>query len=82
MSSLKLKIYPNPNGGTFTLELPNELNAYDLQIALVNAVGKEVNLNVERNGSSLQLSTQAVPGVYFLILSSENGSFYQKVVVR
>lgn len=77
-----LKIYPNPNGGTFTVEIPNELNANNLQISLVNAVGKEVNLNVEQNGNNLQLSTQAVAGVYFLFLSSEKGSYYQKVVVR
>ena len=62
-----LTIYPNPNNGQFSLNLPEE----DCEISIVNNIGQQVfnqkakgttNLNLENLGS----------GMYFVTVKSTN----------
>ncbi len=58
-----IKIFPNPNNGTFSLELPEE--SRDWQIQIIDAQGKQIIH--QKQGKQIQVKTPA--GTYFLRVS-------------
>ncbi|MBI1221650.1 MAG: PKD domain-containing protein [Bacteroidetes bacterium] len=70
----KMRLYPNPNKGRFTLELDGA--TFDHTSAkVVNSLGQEVQAiwNLETNSRALIDLSTAKPGVYFVILNNDNG---------
>ena len=68
-------IYPNPNNGSFTIELAEESN-----ISIYNMVGQHVmSLNKVNGIQQLDLNET---GVYFIRISNANGVEVEKVVVK
>jgi PKD repeat protein len=83
--SLSAKIFPNPNDGSFTLEVHSKRQK-DAQLFVYNNIGQLIysdNFTINNNTlKKLDLSTQA-KGVYFVHLSTDNGVVYrEKVVVQ
>ncbi|MES2622243.1 MAG: SBBP repeat-containing protein [Bacteroidota bacterium] len=65
--SLSLRIYPNPNGGHFILEINSE-SVQDVQIEMFDLVGRKIFMDYE-NGSPYIKSfnlTELPEGVYFI----------------
>jgi len=79
-----VKLYPNPNDGSFTIHISDCLPGYSIQV--INSLGIQIlNKNLECNNTGY-LGTIIIPnkepGIYFLLLNNENKTLYkQKVIV-
>ncbi len=73
----KVKLYPNPNNGSFTIDLANIKNA---EWSLINAKGQIIETN---KAQKAQIKVDNVPaGLYYIKLTVENSSRIFKVVVN
>ena len=83
--SVKLNVYPNPNNGTFNLQL-NTLNAQNVTIQITDISGKTVYRSEEikiRGSYDQQIDlTQFSSGVYNIFVIGDNGVTVKKVVTR
>lgn len=80
--SIKFEVYPNPNNGSFTLQLKEPAN--NITITLYDAQGRKVFEKRER-ATIKQLPvnvTGIAPGVYSLCLTTDKFSSWKKVVVN
>ena len=70
-------IYPNPSQGSFTIQAQGEVK-YELYNSLGQVVvsGQFSDNSHQINGESLN------PGIYFLHVSCESGSFVEKIVIE
>ena len=68
-------VYPNPNNGSFTIELFEESN-----ISIFNMLGQNV-MNLDKVSGTQQLHVNEA-GVYFVRISNENGLEVKKVIVE
>jgi PKD repeat protein len=79
------KIYPNPNSGTFTLEM-NSLIAENVNISVTNSLGVNVytETGITFSGKyAKQIKMNNVPaGVYFLTVKSSDKTSVQKFLVK
>jgi len=65
-----VKLYPNPNNGTFSIEFNK---AFPItQATIYNIAGQQVASQIFTNASVLQVDTQLSPGVYMVKTGSEN----------
>jgi hypothetical protein len=71
-----LKVYPNPNNGTFTISVGK--NKLDSPARLLNAVGKEVWRGVQNEVRTTNLPT----GVYFLHTVVAGKTNITKIVIK
>jgi hypothetical protein len=78
-NSSKVKVYPNPSKGEFTIDIENTLNK--VKCSIVNIMGQEVFANViEGSSTHISLSNMA-PGIYTLILQDDLGTVSHKILV-
>ena len=80
-----VSLFPNPNKGTFTLEIVNpKLEKANLRImnssGVVVYTEKDITIN-ENFSSRIDISTHA-EGIYILLLESELGIFTQKIILQ
>jgi hypothetical protein len=80
-----MSLYPNPNEGTFTLEL-NSKEEQNITLRINDPFGKNVFTmeNIDMTGSKilpLNLNHLA-EGMYFLMLDAEKGTITRKVIIR
>ncbi|MEO8069488.1 MAG: T9SS type A sorting domain-containing protein [Flavobacteriales bacterium] len=68
-------VYPNPNNGIFTLDLPRDARA----IIIADARGRELQRMAVRSSRSSFLV--ATSGVYFVSVVSDSGRTVQRIVV-
>jgi hypothetical protein len=74
--SNQIKVYPNPNQGSFILE---DLSAEEIKyIEVFGSDGKRILFDLEQlNDSELRINIkQTVPGVYWVKIITEEGNFY------
>lgn len=77
-SKLISNIFPNPTTGSFTINSPIKINT----IEIYDIVGKQVmSLTSNKNTERIQL-TNSPAGVYFIKLTSDNGSVVKKLIVQ
>ena len=75
-NSSKPFVYPNPNNGTFTIEVKE---AFDYQ--LFNSIGQLI-MSGKGNGKTLINAQELNQGVYFLHLNGEQNHRVEKVVIE
>lgn len=78
ISSDQIEIYPNPNTGSFTVEIPQGL--YDASLVVVNSVGANVYATTIKSSESIHINSVA-KGIYFVKISSSNHKQLVKKVV-
>ena len=67
----KLSIYPNPNNGAFSIDLPTNMNK--VQLTIFDVSGKEVNTNFSYSSGDLITLENLSSGLYFAkVLSGES----------
>jgi hypothetical protein len=72
-----LRIYPNPNYGTFTIEgMDTKIN-----VRIFNAFGEEVYMHELDLPAKVDLSTQP-KGIYFIRVEMDNSVFFEKLVIN
>lgn len=74
----KFKIFPNPTSGSFSIELRESHNVNGIKI--IDSQGTEIK-SLKIDNSLLKLENLS-PGVYFVRLSTNEGNFIEKVVVK
>jgi len=75
-NSFESHIYPNPNNGTFTIEMRG---AFEYQ--LFNSIGQQV-LSGKAEGKTLIDAQQFNQGVYFLHLNGELNNHVEKLIIE
>jgi len=81
LNASAIEIYPNPSKGNFTINA-----SFDLNTSLFNLFdisGKKVQFNtkfVSNNKTEIELSNISA-GIYFLSISSNNGSVTKKIII-
>lgn len=72
-------IYPNPNAGTFEVELKDIKGSVEMKI--VDMLGKECYSRLLTSGTT-QLSPGLMPGVYLILISDGQSRISKQLVVR
>lgn len=81
--SAKINIYPNPTRGTINIELPKGFSNYDLDVNLVDVLGKQVGFSKHVNGNMITIEhLQMSSGVVILELLNSEIKLSKKVVVQ
>lgn len=83
-SDISLSLYPNPNNGTFTIELRELLGEEDVEVSAYNAVGQQMGsqtYQVEHNGliNYTRLQNES-SGIYLIKVTIGNRSFIERVI--
>ncbi|MDX2361601.1 MAG: T9SS type A sorting domain-containing protein [Crocinitomicaceae bacterium] len=75
-------LYPNPNNGSFTLEL-NGGDAEEIKIEIRNIVGQTVYSTNSEMGKKVQINLENISsGVYFVTVHSVHGQLSKQIVVQ
>lgn len=76
-------LYPNPNKGSFTIQLSEAINDYTVQV--MDQSGRIVYTNELKNSSDLLQNVNlnsAASGVYFIKIKSDNSTVIKKIIVE
>ncbi len=76
-----LNVYPNPNGGTFSLLLSSGTEEPAL-VTITNVVGEKINSFITATNKTTGVELKAAPGIYFVNVITQNGRYVNKVVVE
>jgi len=81
LSEKEIGLYPNPNNGSFSLELPERyLNS---QIAITDLQGKSIyKTSIDGYKSVLSLEGKLASGMYFLKVENALGTGLKKLVIK
>ncbi|MFT6981406.1 MAG: hypothetical protein ACJAUD_000169 [Crocinitomicaceae bacterium] len=79
-NTTQFDIYPNPSNGIFLIENVNSNGLNSIDVLVFDAFGQQVMIALVENGV-LDLSS-LTKGVYFLLLSSDQGAIHKKVVIN
>ncbi len=75
-----LKVFPNPNTGTWTMELLSDDNE-PVQVTVTNVVGEKVMTFTTETNREQQIRLNKAAGIYFLTATTAHGSNVVKVMV-
>lgn len=78
--NLKINIYPNPNKGTFIVELKSPESK--VMCNVFNAIGDIVFEKEFKNKEELEINIDVAPGVYYIKLIDQKNTIIEKVVVE
>ncbi|NQU33336.1 MAG: T9SS type A sorting domain-containing protein [Bacteroidetes bacterium] len=79
-----LSLYPNPNGGSFTLKIENVISEI-ATIKIYNSVGKVVyeKSNIQMNNAfNMIFSLETVPGIYTIVVEGNNTHLTKKFIIK
>jgi uncharacterized protein YjdB len=77
----ELKVSPNPNSGTFNINLVSTIDE-EVQIIIVNVLGEKVKEFITTTNKVIDLKLSEAPGVYLLSASTAHGRHVAKVIVN
>lgn len=77
----ELKVYPNPNKGSFTLSLLSDINE-DVTIEITNMVGTRIMEFTTHTNVSAGVDIDQPSGVYFLSASTSHGKCVSKILLN
>ncbi len=81
IGAYQLRVYPNPSLDRANLDLPSEFKANKMQVMIISVAGIKINPAWSQNGNTLTIEVQSLPrGIYFLMLTSESGSYQAKLI--
>jgi hypothetical protein len=76
-----IRIFPNPSTGIFNIEVPDSYQGNaDVELSIFNAFGEKV-LNKEMTLPDKVDLTGQPKGVYFIRISFDRGSYFNKLVI-
>jgi hypothetical protein len=80
ISAFEIRVYPNPNYGSFTVDMGTSYNV--LNVEIITPSGQKVFSSSFENKQSLHLEPNLAAGVYYLKLWSEQMTFGKKLVIK
>ncbi len=78
-----IKVYPNPNDGTFSIEV--SAMHKDIEIIITDVTGRIIDskVNTDNNGEAIQFNLQSVAkGIYLIKVNAGDTHSITKIVVR
>ena len=75
-------IRPNPNGGSFSIDLAPESQNYNIDLEIYTTDGRLAYSNNYRNEQTIDVTTPLKQGVYQIRISYDNKVLTQKLVVK
>ena len=72
--------YPNPNNGSFTLNIPSPTKE-DATIIITNMLGQQVKELTTTTNMKTQVQLSASPGIYFISARTQQGAQSSKIVI-
>ena len=76
----ELKVFPNPNGGTFSVNLLSS-NDEEVRIVITNIIGEKVQEFITTTNKAVNINIERVAGIYLISASSAHGRYFAKVIV-
>jgi trimeric autotransporter adhesin len=77
----ELKIFPDPNQGTFTVDLVSE-NDEQVNMVIVNLLGRVVKEFTATTNEEMEIRLDPVPGIYLLSAANTNGRYTAKFIIE
>ncbi|MGP8217764.1 MAG: T9SS type A sorting domain-containing protein [Bacteroidia bacterium] len=82
----QVSVFPNPSTGVFTVSMNMAKGSHAVSMTVVNTLGQEISTETFDDvpaafTKQLDLSSLA-KGVYFLKITSDNSTFYNKIVIQ
>ena len=77
-----VQIYPNPNKGTFTISIENNMEIKDIEI--YHTDGKQIQLTEKKNNTdnSVFIETNKLKnGIYYILLRTNKGTINKKLII-
>ncbi len=84
IEGLSLELFPNPNNGTFVLNMDGDINS-DISYTITNIIGQDFETGIISNfdnNYSKHFGMDLTPGVYYLRLETENKLSILRFVVQ
>ncbi len=76
-----LKLYPNPNKGSFTVNVLTE-NTETADVVITDAVGKVVKEFTLPTNNATGITMNNVPGLYFVNVKISSGSYTERLLIE
>ena len=81
-SQKKLRIYPNPSGGSFILDLTS-LADQKIEMTLLNYLGQIIDSRTQLSPSKLNIDLpNTEKGIYFIEIKTDQKVFREKIIVQ
>jgi beta-glucanase (GH16 family) len=77
-STSSFNVYPNPNHGTFTVQMAQGLE----QVRVMNSVGQVVNMFNAQSAKQFEVAMNLPTGLYFVEVTSNGRKLTQRVIVE
>ncbi len=77
----ELKLQPNPNNGTFTMNMLSANNG-PVHVVITNVLGKKVKEFTATTNTDVEVSIGQPAGIYMLSATTENGRYTEKVTIQ
>ncbi len=81
ITSPELKVFPNPNQGTFTVNLLSDKNE-SADVKITNMVGETVKKFTTATNIVNEVKINNAPGIYLVMVTTAHGSYVAKVVAE
>lgn len=81
----KVDIYPNPNGGSFTIQLSDEMVLGNITLEILNIIGQLIQSEQISNQSNTlrkQIDLNVAKGIYTLRLTTSGNVYSEKLIIK
>ena len=80
----KIRIYPNPNNGSFIIELNVKRGNSQLNFSMIDITGRVVHSGIiYSNEESKEINTSNLnDGIYFIKINSDQENYIKKVLIK
>ncbi len=79
--TVELKVYPNPNNGTFTMNLVSD-NKEQVFVTITNVVGQKVKEFTATTNNDVEIILDQPGGVYILSAVAGDKKYIEKVTIK
>lgn len=77
----ELKVFPNPNSGTFTMKLLSDIDE-EVHVVISNIVGQKVREFITTTNNIVNIKLEPAAGIYLLSATTSHGKYISKVEVN
>ena len=79
----QFSVYPNPNNGSFYVDIPGELKSKNNILRLYNDQGKLIyESQINENQNKISLSPAPAPGSYYITINLDNFEKSNKIIIH
>ena len=75
----QLELFPNPSSGSFSVQIPKDIQYKSVTLEILNIEGQLVYSAVSRNKEKIDVSAQLPNGLYLLTLKTDTQNYLSKI---